>query len=141
MSNEITKSVPVDAPESVVFEALTDEKELVRWMARSAKMDARVGGEYEFVFHSAARNTGTTAKGKIVELVPGRKLAYTYASSEDGPEAPPSLLTWNIGRGSDGKTLVTLVHSGFEGDPYRDILAWGFYLERLAAHCSGTFRE
>ena len=77
MSNEITKSVSVDAPESMVFKALTDERELVRWMAKSAKMDAREGGEYEFTFVWATRNTETTARGGVVELAPNRKLAYT----------------------------------------------------------------
>ena len=105
-------------------------------MARSAKMDPKEGGEYTLGFYSKARNAETTARGRIVELVPNRKLAYTYVSSEDEPGAPPSLLTWNLDRSSDGKTLVTLTHSGFGGDPYRDILAWGYYLERLAAHCS-----
>ena len=136
MSNEITKSVPVDAPESEVFKALTDERELVRRMAKSAEMDAREGGEYQLTFRSAARNTETIARGRIVELVPDRKLSYTYASNEDEPCVPPSLLTWNLGRSPDGKTLVTVVHSGFRGDPYREILACGYYLERLSAHCS-----
>ena len=136
MSNEITKSIPVDAPETVVFKALTDERELVRWMAKSAKMDAREGGGYELRFYSAARSAETTALGKIVGYVPNKKLACTFISSEDEPGAPPSLLTWNLERGPEGKTMVTLVRSGFRGDPYREILAWGYYLERLAAYCS-----
>ena len=137
MSREITKSITIDAPESVVFRALTDEKELARWMAKTARMDAREGGEYELCFYSEARDVETTARGKVVEIVPGKKLVYTYVSSEDVPGAA-SLLAWNVGKGSDGKTLVTLVHSGFGGDPYREILAWGYYLERLADHCSRT---
>ena len=137
-SNEAAKSILVDAPEPLVFSALTDEKELARWMAKSAKMDAREGGEYELIFHSGARNTETIARGKVVGFVPGRKLACTYVSSEDGPGAPPSLLTWSLEEGPEGKTLVTLVRSGFGGDPYREVLAWGYYLERLAAHCART---
>ena len=141
MSKEITKSVSVDASESVVFRALTDEKELVRWMAKSAKMDAREGGEFELGFYVATRDEETIARGRVVELVPNRKLAYTYVSSEDEQGAPPSLLTWNLEKSPDGKTLVTLVHSGFGGDPYREVLAWGYYLERLAAHCSRAASE
>ena len=136
MSNEITKSVSVEADESVVFRALTDERELVRWMAKSAKIDAKEGGEYEFSFYSAARNAETTARGSLVELIPDRKLANTYVSSEDQPGAPPSLHTWRLERSPEGKPLVTLIHSGFGGDPAREILGWGYYLERLAAYCS-----
>lgn len=139
MSNEITKSISVNAPESVVFKALTDEKELVQWLAKSVRMDARVGGEFEFRFNwvaSSTRSTETTVKGRVVELVSNRRLSYTYFSSDAEPGRPPSLLTWSLENSSDGKTLVTLVRSGFEGDPFREILAWGYYLERLAAHCS-----
>ena len=141
MSKEITKSIPIDATESVVFRALTDEEELARWMAKTARMDPREGGEYELAFYSEARNAETTARGRIVEIVPDKKLVYTYVSSDDDPVASPSLLTWNIEKGPDGKTLVTLVRSGFGGDPYREILAWGYYLERLAAHCSRSAPE
>lgn len=135
MLGEITKSVLIAAPAAVIFRALTDEAELVQWLPRSAKMDARAGGEYRFVFYMKTKNSETTAEGKILELSPDRKLVYTFASSRDPPGAPPSLLTWTLEEGPDGKTLVTLVHSGFGGDPYRDLLAWGYYVERLAAHC------
>ena len=136
MSNEITRSVLVDAPVSLVFRALTDEEELVRWMPRRAKMDAKVGGEYEFEFYAPARDSSTMAKGKVVELVPGKKVAYTFASSRDPPWARPSLMTWTVKVGSDGKTLVTLVHSCISGDSYSELLAWDYYIKRLAAYCS-----
>ena len=38
---EITKAVLVDAPPGVVFKALTDEKELVRWMPHEARSKNR----------------------------------------------------------------------------------------------------
>ncbi len=136
MSGELTKSILVDAPASVIFKALTDEKELVQWMPRSAKMDARVGGEYEFNFYQAAKNLETTARGKIVELVPDKKLVYTFASSREAPGSPPSLLTWTLEEGLDGKTLVTLVHSGIGGNAFSLFVGWGYYLEQLATHCS-----
>ena len=107
-------------------------------MAKTARMDPKEGGEYELAFYSEARNAETTARGRVVEIVPDERLVYTFVSSDDDPVASPSLLAWSIEKGSDGKTLVTLVHSGFGGDPYREILAWGYYLERLAAYCSQT---
>lgn len=136
MSGEITKSVLIDAPASVIFKALTDEKELVQWMPRGARMDARVGGEYEFSFYSAAKDLETTATGRIVELVPDRKLVYTFASSRDIAGAPPSLLTWTLDECPDGKTRVTLVHSGITGDSFHLFLGWGYYLDQLSVHCA-----
>jgi len=55
MQCEIRKTVVADATPDVVFRALTDEKELVRWMPKEAKMDAKVGGEYEFKYYWPAR--------------------------------------------------------------------------------------
>lgn len=134
MSSEIARSVLIDAPATVIFKALTDEKELVRWLPRTAKMDARVGGAYEFNFYWAAKNLETTAKGRVVELVPNKKLAYTYASSEDGAGIPPSLVTWTLEEESEGRTRVTLTHSGIDAAScLRRSLGWGYYLERLGA--------
>ena len=135
MSGEITKSILIDAPASVIFKALTDEKELVQWMPRRARMDARVGGEYEFNFHRTSDHSETVAKGKIVELVPNRRLVYTFASSMAGLGPQPSLLTWTLEEGSGGKTLVTLVHSGIPEKSFNLFLGWGFYLDQLAAYC------
>ncbi|HUI01822.1 MAG TPA: SRPBCC domain-containing protein [Nitrososphaerales archaeon] len=137
MSSEITKSVLIDAPASVIFRALTDEKELVQWMPRTARMDPRVGGEYEFVFYKAANKSETAARGRIVEIVPDRKLVYTFAWTREGPAAPSTLLTWTLEEGSDGKTRVTLVHSGVGKDAFAVNLGWGYYLGNLSAHCAG----
>lgn len=116
---------------------MTEEKELVRWMPRSAKIEARAGGDYEFKFYWAAKNVETTAKGRIVELVPNRKVAYTLASDDDVAGSPPSLVTWTLEEEPDGKTRVTLVHSGIDAALcMRRAMGWGYYLERLAAHCS-----
>jgi uncharacterized protein YndB with AHSA1/START domain len=136
VSSEITKSIIIDAPASVIFRALTDEKELVQWMPRSARMEARVGGEYEFNFYRTTTHAETIARGRILELVPDRKLVYTFASSREAPDTPPSLLTWTLEEGSDGKTLVTLVHSGISGDSFHLFLGWGYYFEQLATHSS-----
>jgi len=137
MATDITKSILIDAPASVVFRALTDEKELVQWMPRRAKMDARVGGEYEFNFYSAARNSETNAKGKILELVPNRRLVYTFEWSRDGPGALPTKLSWTLEEGPEGKTRVTLVHSGVGKDAFTINLGWGYYLDALVKLCAG----
>ena len=74
MSSEITKSIIIDAPASVIFTTLTDEEELVQWVSRRAKMEAKVGGVCEFNLYRESNRSETVARGKIVELVPNRKL-------------------------------------------------------------------
>ena len=75
---EIKKTVVVDAPPEIVFKALIDEKDLVQWMPKEAKFDAKVGGEYEFKFHWSDRDLDTILRGKILELEPNKRLSYTW---------------------------------------------------------------
>jgi len=137
--NEIKKVVMVDAPPAVVFKALTDEKELVQWMPKEAKMDARVGGQYEFKYYRASRNLEAVAKGEILELVPGKRLSYTFDSMRGGsaPSLAKSVVTWTLEELPSGKTMVTLVHSGITEELAGDTdMGWGHYTAQLAAHCA-----
>ena len=135
MAYEIVKTIVVEAPPSQVFKALTDEKDLVQWMPKEAKMDARLGGEYEFKFYWAAKNAESVARGKIVELVPDKKLAYTFFSTND-PSSRASLLTWTLDELHDGSTRVTLVHSGIQGERGERYSGWGYFLGQLSSYCA-----
>src|SRR5207247_1395353 len=75
---EVRKTIVVDAPPKVVFKALTNEKELVRWMPQEARIDPRRNGEYEFKYHWAEKGLHSVATGKILELIPDKRLSYTY---------------------------------------------------------------
>src|SRR6185437_12710836 len=98
MENEIRKTIVVDAPPAVVFRALTDPDELVQWMPKQAKMDARVGGKYEFRYYWPARKLEATANGEILELVPSKRLSYSFNSVRDGsgPSLAKSVVTWTL---------------------------------------------
>jgi len=142
---EIRKSVEVDAPPDVVFRALTDEKELVQWMPTEAKMDPRVGGVIRFKFHWEARNVDTEVQGTVKELVPGRKLSYTWVAvmrSDREPAitegAPEALVTWSLEELPGRRTMVTLVQKGFDERFRRDgESGWEHFLGQLKKHCSG----
>lgn len=81
---EVRKTIVVDAPPEVVFKALTDEKELVRWMPQEARIDPRHNGEYEFKYHWAEKGLHSVARGKILELIPDKRLSYTYVLTRLG---------------------------------------------------------
>jgi len=142
---EIRKAVVVDAPPEVVFKALTDEKELVRWMPQEARMDPRLGGEYEFKYHWAEKGLHSVATGKILELIPNERLSYTYVLTRSGsgpsgadslfPDVTNSVVTWTLDALPDGKTRVTMVHSGITKEAYeRFDGAWGYWTGQLARH-------
>jgi uncharacterized protein YndB with AHSA1/START domain len=140
---EIRKTIDVEAPPNVVFRALTDPKELVQWMSREASIDAWVGGTFRFKFHWAVRNIDTEVTGKIVELVPGKKLSYTWKAamrSDRNPvrmeDAPAAIVTWNLEELTGGRTRVTLVQKGFDERFRKDgESGWEHFVSQLAAYC------
>jgi uncharacterized protein YndB with AHSA1/START domain len=138
---EIRKSIVVDASPEVVFKALTDEKELVQWMPRQAKMDARIGGEYEFKYQWADRGLESVLRGKILEMEKNRRLSYTWdAETPDHvPRISSAIVTWVLDPLPDGKTRVTLIHSGVDTRFSKDAeMGWNFFLGRLQNYCKGV---
>jgi uncharacterized protein YndB with AHSA1/START domain len=135
-TSEIRKSIVVDAPAQVVFRALTDEKELVQWMPQEAKMDARVGGTYEFKYHWTQRGLDAVATGRILELIPDKRLSYTFTTtrSDMGVSQTDSVVTWILDELPGGKTNVTLVHSGIKTVQADAAAGWGYYTGQLARH-------
>ena len=132
---EIKKTIIIDAPPEAVFKALTDEKDLVQWMPTEAKIDARVGGEFEFKYHWASRGLDTVLRGRILELVPNRRLVFTWDAEtvEHEKRITGAVVTWTLDPLPGGKTNVTLVHSGV-GKKFQDDTenGWNYYLGRLA---------
>lgn len=135
---EIRKTVVVDAPPEVIFKALTDEKELVKWMPQEARIDPRLGGEYEFKYHWVAKGLHSVATGKILELIPNKRLSYTYVLSRSGSgtsgadslmdhDVTNSVVTWTLDELLDGKTRVTVIHLGITKEAYGAFDgAWGY---------------
>ncbi len=142
MTEEIKKTIVIDASPAVVFKALTDEKELTQWFPnQGAIMEARVGGSVEFKF---LRPDGAkhTMRGKILEITPGKKLSYSWKfdSAPDSNE----VVTWTLEPVDGGKTRVTLVHTGFKKPSQKDIesgmtleAGWSHFIDQLANHCKG----
>jgi uncharacterized protein YndB with AHSA1/START domain len=128
---ETKKSITIDAPPAVIFKALTDQNELIQWMHKEAKMNVRVGGEYEFKFYWPAAKVTAVAKGKILELIPNKKLSYTFNAtySDTNRSVKDTVVTWTLEELPEGKTRVTIVHVGVDWPGY------SYWLEKLANHC------
>ena len=128
---ETRKTIVIDAPSPVVFKAITDETELVQWMHKEARMDLRVGGEYEFKFYWAEANITAVAKGKILELIPNKKLTYTFDATYLGSDrrVEGTVVTWTLDELPDDKTRVTVHHVGV------DWAGYVYWLQRLESYC------
>ena len=137
MSNEIRKTIVIDAPAETVYKALSDEKELTYWFPSHAILDRRVGGRMEFKFE---RNDGIVdhkVEGEILEFVPGKKLSFSWKNTSD-PDFPNTKVTWTLEPLEGGKTRVELVHTGFEKGRWFDLHdgGWSFFIGRLEEYCT-----
>jgi uncharacterized protein YndB with AHSA1/START domain len=130
----------LDLPPERVYRALTDARQLEGWFPSKVETDVRVGGRIKFRFEAL----GPTAdfhdhdrEGVFTELVPGKRVAYTWRLPEG-----ETLVTWDLKPKGSG-TEIRLTHSGFGDSPqWRKHLedhsgGWGFFLDNLAAVVKG----
>ena len=130
----IERELFIDAPPERVFELLTDAELLIEWMAPEAELDARVGGQIRWTHLE-----GDSVIGNFVELVPARRVVFTFGWDRPDVAVPPGSTTVEIDlRPARGGTQLRLVHRGLSG-PMADAHAggWTNYLTRLAFVAEG----
>lgn len=123
-----------------VFSAWTEPQKVMRWFGPAgvqctrAEFDARVGGRFTI---AAIAPDGETHQvgGTVREVVPDRKLVYTWAW-QSTPERE-SLVTVEFKPDGDG-TLVTVTHEQLfdEGARDRHRHGWEGSLDKLAQLCA-----
>ena len=126
----VEKRLFIDAPPARVYELLTDASLLVSWMAPVANVDPTAGGEITWTHAS-----GDTVVGTFLELVPSRRVVFSYGWDRADIGIPPGSTTVEINLiPRDGGTLLHLVHRGLD-DPSAEAHSggWANYLSRLAA--------
>jgi uncharacterized protein YndB with AHSA1/START domain len=124
----------VSAPPSAVYAYLTDSERWARWQGVDATIEARPGGLFRILMPA-----GQTARGQFVELVPDRRVVFTWGFV-DAPGIPPGSTTVEIDLIPDGDaTLVRLTHRGLtDEDVAIHRAGWEHYVPRLAAVASGA---
>lgn len=118
---DVHQEIEIEGPAEAVFAALINPEELNRWIASQARVEPKVGGQYELGW-------GRSGSLKILELVPNEKLTTL------SPEDKETVMTWTLAE-SGGKTRLTLVHSGFAPDEQTDGLQTGWlnFMNRIKA--------
>jgi uncharacterized protein YndB with AHSA1/START domain len=130
----VERVVHIDADVHDVYVLLTDAAQFVRWMAPTATLDPRPGGIVTWTHHN-----GDVVSGSYVELVPDRRIVFTFGWARTDVEVPPGSTTVQIDlRPTHRGTELRLVHRGLAG-PMADAHAggWANYLDRLAAVAEG----
>lgn len=130
----VDKRLFIDAPPARVYELLTDAQQLIEWMAPVATADSRPGGTISWTHEN-----GDSVVGTFVELVPYRRIVFTYGWDRADVGIPPASTQVEINlRPRNGGTDLHLIHRGLT-----DFMAeahsggWDNYLGRLAAVAEG----
>jgi uncharacterized protein YndB with AHSA1/START domain len=131
---EVMCEVVMDASPATIFPFLTDPAQQVRWMGTEAALDPRAGGGYSVLVQG--RHPGV---GEFIEVVPDRKVVFTFGWDEPGHPIPAGSTEIEITLTPEGdKTKVRLVHRGLPDDAVADHThGWGHYLDRLSVVAAG----
>ena len=122
---ELTLEREFAHPVEAVFKAWTDSEALSQWMGPGevkcpdAQMDAREGGIYVFPMITPD-GKNPVVRGTILELVPNRKLRFTWAwDHEDGSAGQRMEVNLDFHETDTGTRLV-LHHTNFIDTDTRD---------------------
>jgi uncharacterized protein YndB with AHSA1/START domain len=121
----VVAEIQIAAPPARVFQALTDEHQLIRWFTDAAcpvnlwQMDPRPGGLYRYTTEK-----GTTVvngvdefecHGEILELDPPRLLVYTWFGNWHENKSLRTVVRWELTPAANG-THVKVTHSGLASE-------------------------
>ncbi len=101
----------IEASPSTVYRYLTESEQWSLWQGASASLDAKRGGIFSMVM-----GNGMNARGQFVELVPDKRVVFTWGWV-DRPGIPPGSTTVEIelSEEADG-TLLVLTHREVPSD-------------------------
>ena len=120
----------IAAPAAVVWELLTTAEGLVRWVGPEASVEPVSGGALRWTHPD-----GSTVVGRFVELVPHRRLVFTYGWEDGRMGVPPESTAVEIELSeAGGETTLRLVHRGLPPEavePHEH--GWRYFLGELRA--------
>jgi uncharacterized protein YndB with AHSA1/START domain len=118
----------IAAPAAVVWELLTTAEGLVQWVGPAATAEPAPGGELRWTHPD-----GATVVGRFVELVPHRRLVFTYGWEDGRMGVPPESTTVEIDLTEhEGETTLRLVHHGLPPEAVADHEhGWAYFLGLL----------
>jgi uncharacterized protein YndB with AHSA1/START domain len=114
--------IDIAAPPQRVFQALTDEAQLMRWFSGDAscpvkfwKFDPRKGGKYHYhtgkATHAVNGVTEFDCQGEILEFDPPRVLAYTWVGNWHDDKSLKTIVRYDLTATPTG-THIKVTHSG-----------------------------
>lgn len=123
----------IAAEPAAVYRYLTESDRWARWQGADATVEPIPGGLFRM-----RMGTGQMARGEFVELVPDRRVVFTWGWV-DHPGVPPGSTVVEIDLApDDGGTLVRLTHRQLPPEETGQHEAgWDHYLDRLVLVAEG----
>ena len=104
----VDRTIDIAADPDHVYEHVVDAELFIRWMAPEATIEPVVGGVIRWTHAN-----GDRCEGRFVELVPGRRIVFTYGWDRADVEVPPGSTTVEITLTPTVEgTRLHLVHRG-----------------------------
>jgi uncharacterized protein YndB with AHSA1/START domain len=133
--SDVVVTREIAASPATVFSFFTDAERWTSWQGVDGEIDARPGGVFRIRMPGAE-----VASGEFVELVPERRIVFTWGWERESPPVPPGSTTVVIElEPTASGTLVRLTHTGLEpqavADHHRE--GWELYLDRLRIRAEG----
>ncbi|HWJ90210.1 MAG TPA: SRPBCC domain-containing protein [Flavisolibacter sp.] len=141
MEKDLKFEFLVDAPVSEVWKAWLNPNVISTWLANEANIEPRQGGLYELFWDPSNKEVNSTIGCRIIELIPYELLYIEWKGPADFMDLmnePASMTRVTIRfQAVDGKTRVSLIHSGWGDSPRWEnakkwhTMAWSMGLKRL----------
>ncbi|MFY1674664.1 SRPBCC family protein [Plantactinospora sp. WMMB334] len=109
-SAKMAEEIVIDAPPEAIYESLTDSAKASEWFGHPIEIEPFVGGRWAM---GGFDNNPNPAK--VLDLTPGRAMTVDWG--------PIGVVSWEL-EGSEGKTKLSFVQSGFDRPPYAGWTGW-----------------
>lgn len=127
-----------DAPRELVFQMWTDPQHLAKWWGPRdypvgpLSMDARPGSKWRNCLMSNAGDMSLWHSGTFREVVPPKRLVFTFRWEEEGERGMENVVTITFTE-QNGKTLMNFRQAPFYSDPECDGhgVGWNSSFDRL----------
>jgi uncharacterized protein YndB with AHSA1/START domain len=133
--SDVTILRRIAAAPATVFSFFTDAERWVSWQGVDGEIDAQPGGVLRIRMPG-----GQVASGEFLEIVPNRRLVFTWGWEGDAPPLPPGSSTVVIElEPHEAGTLLRLTHTELVSPEIAEHhrQGWNRYLDRLAMIAAG----
>lgn len=127
-TGSIEREMTIAARPETVFAYFVDPERIVRWMGKTAELDATPGGLFRIDY-----NGKDIVRGAFVEVDPPHRVVFTWGWEAPGDATPPGASTVEVTlTAEDGGTRLRLRHSGLPVDAVDGHAeGWDYFLPTL----------